>query len=124
MRACASNRRRGGGEDARGRRRTTRRVLLPTQQDVVTAVVGASAALAGMTLVFLGLIVTAFRALPGDTVQAVRARYRTLVWPIFGVFAVEAATIALGVMWLALAGGDLVYAFALVFFWIELAGMV
>jgi hypothetical protein len=45
-------------------------------KDVVIALLGASATLVGLILVFVGLVVAAYSALDGDTPKPVKARYR------------------------------------------------
>lgn len=118
---------RGRAPNGQGRLTGTANVCLvdaPSHKDVITAIVGASAALAGLTLVFLGLVVSAYQSLPGDVVTSVRRNLKSIAWPIFIVFTVGAVAIALGIVWLAVAGGTLVYAIALGLFGVELAGMV
>jgi hypothetical protein len=66
-------------------------------KDVVIALLGASAALVGLILVFVGLVVNAYIALPGDTPAVVKAPLRrtagfTLIPFGLGLIQIAAAT--------------------------------
>jgi hypothetical protein len=95
----------------------------PTDQEVVAAVTGASAALVGFLLVFLGALVAAYQAGLGQLRQESLKRFKTAGWVTAAVFLVGLATIALGVAWLAAGGGQNFYATVLTFFGAELAGL-
>jgi hypothetical protein len=67
-------------------------------KDIVIALLGASATLAGLILVFVGLVVSAYATLPGDTVKIVKDRLRhTAGWTLvpfgLGLAQIVAATI-------------------------------
>jgi hypothetical protein len=67
-------------------------------KDVVIALLGASATLVGLILVFVGLVVGAYVALPGDADQTVRVSLRrTAAWTVLpfglGLIQIAAATI-------------------------------
>jgi hypothetical protein len=69
-------------------------------KDVVTAILGAAAALAGLTLVFLGLVVTAYQAGSGSGSEAVRDRYEGFAALILTAFVASIACVAIATVWL------------------------
>lgn len=71
-------------------------------KDVVLAFLGASAGLAGLVLVFLGLVVAAYGGLAGDTPRAVKSSLRLTGGVIFIPFALAVACIAVSAAWLIL----------------------
>jgi hypothetical protein len=75
--------------------------LAVTDGEVVTAVLGVSAALAGFNLVFLGIAITAYQAFPSETARLVRGPYRRLAGISLAAFLASLLTVALGVWWLA-----------------------
>lgn len=68
-------------------------------KDVVLAILGAAAGLAGLTLVFLGLLVTAYQAEPTRS-DRFRTRYRQLSGAILVSFVVSMACVAVATVWL------------------------
>jgi uncharacterized membrane protein len=70
-------------------------------KDVVTAALGASAALAGFILVFLGIVITSLSSFPAETTRVVRRPYLWIAGLALGAFALSLATVALGFAWLA-----------------------
>lgn len=82
---------------------------VPSRTDVVVAILGASAGLAGFVLVFLGLLISAYQAYPADTPKSVKESRRGAVWPVFGVFASSIVIIGLALLWLVIPGGTLFY---------------
>src|SRR2546427_12927911 len=72
----------------------------PTRKDVVIAILGASAALGGFVLVFLGLLISAYQAYPADTPQSVKSRQRQAAWPTLGAFSLSIGTIGAAALWL------------------------
>ena len=76
----------------------------PSQKDVVLAILGSAAALAGLVLVFLGVVIAAYQAFPSNTTSQIPARYRTAATWTLAVFAFSLVTVALALAWL-LAGG-------------------
>lgn len=95
----------------------------PTDQDVVTAVTGASAALVGFLLVFLGALVAAYQAGLGQLRQEALRRFKVAGWVTAAVFLVGLVTIALGIAWLGTEGSHGFYSTVLAFFGAELAGL-
>ncbi len=73
-------------------------------KDVVLAALGASAALAGLVLVFLGLVVAAYGALAGDTPKAVKAPLRRTGRVVLTPFGLAIACMAVATLWLVLSG--------------------
>lgn len=95
-----------------------------TPKDVVIATMGASAALGGLVLVFLGLVISAYQSLPRDTPKPVRDKRKGPVWPVLGVFAVCVASVAVGFWWLEADGSSSLYAANNALFAAELVGIV
>jgi hypothetical protein len=67
-----------------------------TDKDVVAAVTGVSAALAGFNLVFLGVAITAFQGFPSETSRLVAKPYRRIAGLSFAAFTVSLMTVSLG----------------------------
>lgn len=93
------------------------------EKDTVTAVVGASAALAGLVLVFLGVLITSYQGLLGQVRQSTLARFKVASWIAFGVFVLALADVGLGVAWIDAQGGDTFYAIVVGVFFAELAAL-
>jgi hypothetical protein len=83
-------------------------------KDVVAAILGAAAALAGLTLVFLGLVVTAYQAASGSGSESVRDRYRGFAALILTAFVASIACVAIATAWLVVRHGDEVLYIAVV----------
>lgn len=96
----------------------------PSRKDVVVAVLGASAALGGFVLVFLGLSINAYQAYPGDTPKAVLIKRRRSAWAVLGVFPICIGAIAAALIWLAAPGGVCFYRVVVGLFAAELAAIV
>jgi hypothetical protein len=91
------------------------------REDVVIAVTGASAAIAGLVLVFLGVLVTSYQQLLGSSVSVkTLARFKRASWLALGVFVVSLIALTLSTSWLAVGGGKCFYVATLVFFFLEL----
>jgi hypothetical protein len=84
---------------------------------------GASAGLGGLVLVFLGLVITGYQSVPADAPKAVRNRARRAGPPILFVFALSLASVGLSLAWLAAPGGDLLYHVAIWTFVADLLGL-
>lgn len=79
-------------------------------KDVVLALLGASAALSGLLLVFLGLVIGAYGGLPGDTPRVVKTPYRRTGAVILVAFAVGILCLVAATWWLLqLTGGQGLY---------------
>jgi len=72
------------------------------RMDVVPAVFGAAAGLAGLLLVFLGVSISAFQSFAGDVPAAATARFRvvTALWWAAAMTWWELSTRIGGVLWL------------------------
>src|SRR5438045_8056642 len=88
----------------------------PAQKDVVTTVLGASAGVGGLVLVFLGILITTVGTFAGDTPDAVLRPYRLGAWASVGVFALSLAVVAVSLAWLAVDQQHWLYVLALVLF--------
>jgi hypothetical protein len=71
-----------------------------SDRDVVTAVFGAASGLAGLLLVFLGIVVAAYQSFAPGVPAAATARYRRTGWGILGAFLLGLAAAAVGFVWL------------------------
>jgi uncharacterized membrane protein YhaH (DUF805 family) len=69
-------------------------------KDVVTAILGAAAALAGLTLVFLGMIVNAYQDRGGVSSEAVRKRYMNLAAFVLCAFVASLTCVGLATIWM------------------------
>ena len=84
-------------------------------KDVVLAILGASTALAGFVLVFLGIVLSTYHSYSGAVPAAVKRPYRSTAVVLFTTFCVALATIAVCIGW-ALAGGDAAYRVSIALF--------
>lgn len=69
-------------------------------EEVITPVVSASATFASLTLVFLGIVVTAYQSYAADVPQRVRRPYQVDGGLTFAGFLVGVVTVAVGLAWL------------------------
>ena len=76
-------------------------VELIEPKDVVLAILGASAALAGFVLVFLGVIIAAYESYGGDVPRPVVEPYRTAGGILLGTFALCLLSVGVCLFWLA-----------------------
>jgi hypothetical protein len=88
-------------------------------KDVVLALLGASTALAGFELVFLGVVLTAYQSYSGAVADAVKRPYQRTAVVLFATFCVSLVTVAVCIAWTQ-AGGDAVYRACLVLFAVQL----
>ena len=77
----------------------------PGRTEVVTAIGGAAAALAGLLLVFVGVAVTSYDGYGGDVADEIVKPYRTAGRVLLGVFVASLLSVGLSVGWLATGGG-------------------
>jgi hypothetical protein len=99
----------------------------PVPKDLVIATLTAGAALAGLILVFIGILITTYQAIGGGLGQASpydKGRLITLLWIAVGLFAWTLISIGLGLLWLALPGGNRLYDVNLWFFVADLVLLV
>jgi hypothetical protein len=92
-------------------------------KDVVLAILGASTALAGFTLVFMGIVLAAFQSYSGAVSAEVKRPYRSTAVVLFTTFCVSLGTIAVCIFW-ALNGGDGVYGASIALFLIQLLALL
>jgi hypothetical protein len=97
--------------------------MAATHTDVVIAEVGATAAFAGLVLVFLGILVSTYQTLLGKTTQTTLDRFRRASRLSLGVFVVALAGVAVSTCWLIVGGGDTFYGITLGLFFLELAAL-
>lgn len=69
-------------------------------KDVVTNILGASAGLAGLTLVFLGLVVSTYQSYGSGTGKRILERYRRAALVVLGAFFAGIGCVALATAWL------------------------
>lgn len=94
------------------------------EKDVIIAVLGASAALAGLILVSLGLAVSGYQSYSAATPAAVKKKARDRVWPTLKVFVFSIAITALASLWLVIPGGNVFYWVCVVAFLADLLAIV
>jgi len=92
---------------------------VPSDQDVVTAVFGAATGLAGLLLVFLGIVVSAFQSYSAATPAAATAPFRRAGRAILAAFLLGLAAAAVSLAWL-LSPGDGLYDASVVLFCVQL----
>jgi hypothetical protein len=93
------------------------------REDVVLAATGASAAIAGLVLVFLGVLVTSYQQLLGTASQKSLDRFKRASWLTLGVFIISLIALTLSTSWLVADGGKSFYVAALVFFFLQLGAL-
>jgi hypothetical protein len=89
-------------------------------KDVVIAILGASAALGGFVLVFLGIVITSKESFGGATADDVILPYRVSGTALLGAFALSLITVALSLIWLINGGSTGLYDLTIVLFAIQL----
>ncbi|TMC47405.1 MAG: hypothetical protein E6J20_19725 [Chloroflexi bacterium] len=93
-------------------------------KDVVLGVLGAAAALGGLVLVFLGIIIAAYQSYPGGVPVPVVTPYRIGGGALFGAFALSLLTVAVCVLWLALGGPSGLYGWTIALFGAQLIAVL
>jgi hypothetical protein len=88
----------------------------PHPKEVVVSVFGASAGVAGLVLVFTGILITTIGTYPGATSKAVLRPYRVGAWAATGVFGASLVCVALSLAWLALSDSHWLYVSTIVVF--------
>jgi hypothetical protein len=90
----------------------------------MTALLEASATLAGLLLVFLGFILTASGTLDDDVPVTVHKSLQEVSLVLLIAFAIGLSSVAVSAAWLVTApGGDVLYDTALSLFALQLAGL-
>jgi hypothetical protein len=97
----------------------------PVRKDLVIATAGGAAALAGLILVFLGVVIVSYQAYPGGTPSRLLKPYRLAMGAILAAFALSLLCAGLGVAWLATGGGaGPLYELALWTFFLDLVAIL
>jgi hypothetical protein len=89
-------------------------------KDVVLAILGSSAGLAGFVLAFLGIIIASYQAYSGATPQQVVAPYRTLGVVLLSAFALCLVTVISSLAWLVAGGLPDAYGVIVALFLVQL----
>ena len=91
---------------------------------MLIALTGASAALVGLVLVFLGMLVAAYQPLVGaDTPDRILDRFkRAARWTLY-VFGISLASVVVDAAWLVRGEGRHLYVVALVLFFAQLGAL-
>ena len=85
-------------------------------KDVVIAILGSAAALAGFVLVFLGIIIASYQSYPGEVPADVVRPYRIAGTALLLAFALGLVTVALSLLWLVNGGSATLYGWAIALF--------
>jgi hypothetical protein len=89
-------------------------------KDVVIAILGASAALGGFVLVFLGIVITSKESYGGGTGDEVIRPFRTAGTALLGAFGISLVAVASSLIWLINGGNVTLYDMTIVVFAIQL----
>lgn len=87
---------------------------------MVIAILGASAALGGFVLVFLGIIIASYQSYPGGVPEPVVQPYRVTGSALLGAFGLSLITVAVSLIWLANGGSAGIYGWTIGLFAIQL----
>ena len=90
-------------------------------KDVVIAILGSAAALAGFVLVFLGIIIASYQSYSGGVPEDVVRPYRIAGTALLLAFALGLVTVAVSLLWLINGGVDALYGWSIGLFAILLA---
>jgi hypothetical protein len=89
-------------------------------KDVIITVLGAAAGLAGLVLVFLGIVVTTFQGYGPEQAAAVRPGFRRDALLTLAPFSLGVACVGLSIAWLLTTDNQVLYIAALVAFIVQL----
>lgn len=92
-------------------------------KDVIIAILGASAALGGFTLVFLGIVITSYESYSGGVADQVLRPFRLTGSVLLGAFALCLITVALSLLWLINGGSVGLYDVTIAIFAVELVAV-
>jgi hypothetical protein len=92
-------------------------------KDVILALLGASAGLAGFVLVFLGVIIATYQSYAGNAPAPVVRPFRTTGGVLFGAFGYSLVTVTVCLVWLVLGGPSPLYGWAIGLFVVQLAAV-
>jgi uncharacterized membrane protein len=96
---------------------------LIVEKDVVLAILGASAALAGFVLVFLGIIIASYQSFSGAVPEQVVEPYRRLGGTLLGAFGLCLSTALVCLVWLVDGGPNEAYGVTVGLFVLELVAV-
>ena len=94
------------------------------EKDVVLAILGASAALGGFVLVFLGIIVASYQSWSGAVPEQVVKPYRRLGSVLVGTFGLCLFALFISLIWLVGGGPDATYGVTVGLFVAELLAVL
>ncbi|HXN79026.1 MAG TPA: hypothetical protein VN965_09675 [Candidatus Dormibacteraeota bacterium] len=93
------------------------------EKDVVLAILGASAALAGFVLVFLGIVIASYQSYSGAVPEQVVEPFRILGGVLLGTFGLCLLAVFVSLMWLVGGGPDEAYGVTVGLFVAELVAV-
>jgi uncharacterized membrane protein len=96
---------------------------LIVEKDVVLAILGASAALAGFVLVFLGVIIASYQSYSGAVPEQVVEPFRILGGVLLGAFGLCLVEVCVSLLWLIGGGPDAAYGVTVGLFVAELVAV-
>jgi hypothetical protein len=96
---------------------------LIVEKDVVLAILGASAALAGFVLVFLGIIIASYQSYPGGVPDKVVKPYRATGGVLLAAFALCLVAVLVCLGWLVGGGPGEVYGVTVALFVMEVVAV-
>jgi uncharacterized membrane protein len=94
------------------------------EKDVVLAILGSSAALAGFVLVFLGIIIASYQSYSGAVPEQVVGPFRTLGRVLLGAFGLCLIEVCVSLVWLIGGGPDTAYGVTVGLFVAELVAVL
>jgi hypothetical protein len=92
-------------------------------KDIVIAILGASAALGGFVLVFLGIVIASYQSYAGGVPPQVVQPYRFAGTALLGTFALSLVTVAVSLLWLINGGSAGLYGWSIGLFAIQLVAV-
>lgn len=92
-------------------------------KDVVVAILGASAALGGFLLVFLGIIIAAYQSYSGGVPEHIVQPYRITGTALLGTFGLSLVTVAVCLIWLINGGSPGLYGWTIGLFALQLVAV-
>ena len=85
-------------------------------KDVVIAILGSAAALAGFVLVFLGIVIASYQSYPSEVPGPVVKPYRIAGTALLGAFGLGLVTVAMSLLWLMNGGPSELYTWTIALF--------
>jgi hypothetical protein len=94
------------------------------EKDVILAILGASAALAGFVLVFLGIIIASYQSYSGPVPEPVVEPFRTIGRVLLATFGLCLFAVFVSLVWLVGGGPDGAYGVTVGLFLVELVAVL